>query len=128
MVFVDTSVWIDYFSGHHSRTTRLLLEYINSGQSIYSLPVIVQEILQGLRDENHIVDYIAKMEGLDFLSFDFQDSLEAARMYRTLRKQGVTPSTIDIQIARVCVRDKLQLLTEDRDFIKIAKKFEITLI
>ena len=127
-IFVDTNVWINYLAGRNTEKTKLLSELIESGQPIYTLPVIIQEILQGFKHDKDISANIELLDALNFLSFGFEDAVEAAKLYRTLRKYGITSTTIDLQIVAICLRDKLQLLTEDRDFLAIAEKFKLALL
>ena len=126
--FVDTSVWINYFRGNETEKTKALAHLIESGQPIYSLPVVVQEIMQGFRSDKDIPKEIVNLEALNFLSFDYQDAVEAARLYRLLRKSGITPTTIDLQIAAVCIKHKLHLLTEDSDFSAMGKKIQLSVV
>lgn len=125
--FVDTNVWINYLGGYDTEKTKRLSDLIESGQPIYALPVIIQEVLQGFKHDKDVAAHIDKLEALNFLQFEFQDAVEAANLYRALRKQGITPTTIDLQIAAICIRHGLQLLTEDSDFSAIAGKFNFSL-
>lgn len=127
-VFSDTSVWIDFLRGGETAKTKHLLELIESGQPVYSLPVIIQEILQGFKHEKDATSHLEKLEALNFLPFEFEDAVEAARLYRHLRKSGITPTTIDIQIVAVCLRHGFHLLTEDKDFEVISKKLGLALV
>jgi len=78
-VFVDTSVWIDYLSGQTTERVKLLSELISSGQPIYSLPVIVQEILQGYKHEKDTVVHADQFEGLTFLPFEYKDAVRSSQ-------------------------------------------------
>jgi predicted nucleic acid-binding protein len=126
-IFVDTNVWINYLGGYDTEKTRRLSDLVESGQPIYALPVIIQEVLQGFKHDKDVSAHIDKLEALNFLQFEFQDAVEAAGLYRALRKQGITPTTIDLQIAAICIRHGLRLLTEDTDFTAIAEKFNFAL-
>ena len=67
-VLVDTSVWIDYFNGTRSRETDLLDHYIRTDYPVYICPLILQEILQGFREDK---DYsIAKESLLEYGMLD----------------------------------------------------------
>ena len=127
-IFVDTNVWINYLSGRSTQKTERLAELIASGQPIYALPVIIQEILQGFRHDRDISAHIELLEALSFLSFGFEDAVEAAKIYRALRKSGITPTTIDLQIVAICLRHELHLLSEDKDFLAIAEKSNLVVI
>ena len=127
-VFVDTSVWINYLNGSDTKKSATLAELIKSGQPIYSLPVVIQEIFQGFKHDKDIEACLDHLGALVFLKFEFLDAVEAARMYRILRKRGITAATIDLQIASVCQRQGLHLLTNDRDFLAMSKILGLALV
>ncbi len=126
-VFVDTNIWINYFGGRNTEKTAQLSELIESGQPIYTVPVIIQEVLQGFKNDRDVSAHVDKLEALSIIQFEFQDAVEAAKLYRSLRKRGITSTTIDLQIAAICIRHELCLLTEDKDFSAIAEKFNFAL-
>ena len=126
---IDTSVWIDFFRGVPSRETTLLRDCIGQRDHIFITGVIAQEILQGIRDDplhQSIKDYLFLFDRLDA---DFSDHIEAANIYRGLRKTGVTISSpIDCLIAFIAIRHKVSLLHKDSDFTLIAKYYPLLIV
>lgn len=123
---VDTSVWIDFFRGDKTITTKSLLLLMDTNDIIVP-PIIIQEVLQGVIDKK-IVDIIENLFlGFKFISYDeYEAAFEAASLYRFLRKKGVTiRSSNDALIAWICKKHDLQLLHNDRDFTHISKHLSL---
>jgi len=117
MIFVDSSVWIDYFNGRLTRQTELLDEFLGN-ELIVIGDIVLTEILQGFQDDR---DFDRARKLLD--SFVFRPMLgrecaiKSAENYRILRKNGITVrKTIDVMIATFCIENHLPLLHSDRDF------------
>lgn len=121
-VIVDTSVWIDFFRGLSIPPVHLLMEIMDTNVIIIP-PVIVQEVLQGV-SEKKMADTIESLFfGFQFINYDsYEAALGAAELYRKMRAKGITVrSSIDIQIAWLCIKFNLSVLHKDRDFDNIAK-------
>lgn len=119
-VFVDTSAWLDFIRvGAQSDVGHALSDLLQKGDLIHSLPIIVQEVLQGFKSEERADEYADLFEGLTQLPFGPDEAREAAALYRSLRRKGITVQTADAQIAATCIRHKLKLLTLDKDFRRI---------
>lgn len=59
---------------------------------------------------------------LPMLAPSFEPHVQSARLYRALRRKGVTiRGTVDCIIASVCIETGAPLLTLDRDFLRIAE-------
>lgn len=119
---VDTSIWINYFNSVKDENSELLNQLIDSNQVIL-LPIIVQEILQGIKSDK-IFEVIKEL----LLSFHFMEhepvhaSIEAASLYRFLRQKGVTiRKPNDCLIAAICINNRVSLFHNDKDFDHIAK-------
>ncbi len=123
MILVDTSVWIDFFNGHRSAHADLLAASIADGEAIAVPGLVITEILLGLRGDAEASRILGLLDafgpGPEPTRFDH---VAAARLYRLCRGRGITVrSTIDCLIAQLCLRDGLDLLTRDRDFVGIAR-------
>jgi predicted nucleic acid-binding protein len=129
-MLVDTSVWIDYFNGHLSPQADRLAQAIADGESLALTGLIWTEILQGFRNDAEASRISGLLDAFDYVKEPSRaDYSEAARIYRTCRSRGYTiRSTIDCVIARVCLRDDLDLLCKDRDYPAIARCFPLRLI
>lgn len=118
MIFVDSSVLIDYFNGAETWQTEFLHSVLGSEVVVIG-DIILTEVLQGFRNDK---DYAkARSILLAFPCFDICGqtiALKSADNFRKLRKKGVTVrKTIDVVIATFCIEHDLTLLHNDRDFI-----------
>jgi len=120
VLLVDSSIWIEVFR----RRDPLDLEAITPLVEIATCLPVIQEVLQGMRDEKqHDVARAA------MLAFPIVESplttgvfLEAAALYRKGRKAGITiRSGVDCLVAVCALRNGLTVLHRDRDFDRIAE-------
>lgn len=119
MILIDSSVWIEIFR----RGTKLGPADVDLEDAVTCLPV-VQEVLQGFRDETA---YRRAREALLSLpvvespmSLDVYE--RAVDLYRLARRQGVTVrSSTDCLIASCAIRHDLTLLHRDRDYPALAR-------
>lgn len=121
-MLVDTSVWIDFFNGHESKHAQRLARAIEETEPIFIPGVVLTEILLGLNREAEAKRIASLLDAFEAVPEPARaDYIEAARIYRLCRGKGFTiRSTIDCLIARLCLRDRLPLLTKDGDFKAIA--------
>jgi predicted nucleic acid-binding protein len=120
VVLVDTSVWIEVFR----KETRFQLESVVATDEIVTCLPVVQEVLQGFRDERAFALARDAM-----LSFPVVESplrtevvLDAANLYRAARRAGLTVrSGVDCLIAACAIRNRLTVLHHERDFDLIAR-------
>jgi predicted nucleic acid-binding protein len=125
-IVVDSSLWIDFFnkktSSQIEHLKSLLIER-STASPVIILPVIMQEVLQGI-DKDQFFNLVKEdLEGLDFLYYKtYELTIEAARLYKSLRHKGITINKInDCLIAAICIDNKLPLFHNDKDFDNIAK-------
>ncbi len=122
-VLVDTSVWIDALNGNKTRQTILLDQLIDEGASVVLCPMIVQEILQGIKEDKDFREVKNNLSGFEMLSIDsLEAAYGAASLYRNARKHGVTiRKSNDCLIAFYSIFCKVALLHNDGDFNRIAE-------
>ena len=118
MIFVDTSVWIDFFNGKDSAEVQMLDSALGT-EAVAIGDLIALEILQGFKNDK---DYKAAKEMMDSLTvYDLlgESAVYAcAENYRALRKKGITiRKTADVIIATFCIENNFPLLFSDRDFL-----------
>jgi predicted nucleic acid-binding protein len=129
MILVDTTVWIDYFNGNYNAKTDLLDYYLENDLIIIG-DLILIELLQGFKLEK---DYnIAKklLDDLIYVDLAGKDiAEESIKNYRLLRKNGITVrKTIDMIIASYCIKNKIRLLHNDKDFDSIGKYLTLDMV
>ncbi|GAB3921062.1 type II toxin-antitoxin system VapC family toxin [Larkinella terrae] len=119
----DSSVWIDYFRKIESPQTDLLHTALLSDWTVWHCPTIRQEVLQGVKLPEELsrvqdnFDFLERLEVDPYLMAD-----KAARIYRFLRKQGVTiRKPNDCLIAAYAIQFNLKVVHSDVDFDRIAQ-------
>jgi len=124
-VLVDTSVWIDFFKGSDTSQVNMLTEYIETDETIYLCPTIIQEILQGITNDNQykkIKDYLMCFGVLNDDSLE--SALGAVKIYRALRKKGISiRKSNDCLIAHYAIKYALKIIHKDRDFDMILNHY-----
>ena len=122
MTLVDTTVWIDFFTGKANPQVDILELLISEGQDICICGMVLTEVLQGVREEKQYKKIHSYFQSLLFLPMTQDMHLHAAVIYRSLRKKGITVrKPIDCMIASVAITHKVQLLHNDKDFDPMAK-------
>jgi predicted nucleic acid-binding protein len=117
MVFVDSSVWIDFFNGRVTpETTRLGL--LLGEQPLLIGDLVLMEVLQGFRYEADVRRAERLLGSLDCDVLGGEALVRtSARNYRRLRQLGITPrSSIDVLIGTFCAENDHHVLACDRDF------------
>ena len=124
MYLVDTSVWIDAQSPRPRAKGRRLQELERSGAAYGLTGGILQEILQGVRDEISFRKTRARFSGLRIYHplDEVETHAAAALLYARCRWRGLTPrSSNDCLIAQIAIDHDLTLLHDDADYEKIAR-------
>ena len=114
----DTSIWIDFFSGNDSEEGNLLTNYLKEDFSVFTCPVIIQEVLQGIRDDKSFEEVKDSFLALPILTENPVDAaIGAAQIYRHLRKKGITiRKSNDCLIAYYALKNSIKVIHRDREF------------
>ncbi len=121
---VDRSVWslalwrprVDEDDSH----VRALRRNLESGDGIFLVGNILQELLDGLRSTKQFDRLLALLDPYPLLDLDRQTYVAAARLQSGCRSNGVNAGSIDSLIAAACCQHGFPLLTADKDFVRIA--------
>ncbi len=119
MFLVDTSVWVESFR----HPSRLRLEGLVDFDEIVTCLPVIQEVLQGFRDERAFRLARESMLALPIVESPLSLGVveEAVGLYRMARRQGRTVrSSIDCIIAACALRHGLVVLHRDRDYPTLA--------
>lgn len=90
--------------------------------------LILQEVLQGFRQDVAFRKVAGRLEAFPLLQLDRAHYVAAARLRRACAAAGVTASTGDCQIAAAAVAHGCGLLAADRDFEAIARHAPLRLV
>lgn len=122
MILVDTTVWIDFFKGADEPHVAILEDRIHGRDDLCICGLILTELLQGVRNDRQYREVKRDMDNLIYLPMQRDVFINAAAIYRSLRKRGITlRKPIDCMIASVAIANDIPLLHNDRDFDPIAK-------
>jgi predicted nucleic acid-binding protein len=120
VVLVDTSVWIEVFR----KPAGIDLEAVVDLEEVVTCLPVVQEVLQGFREQRHFELAREAMSNLPIVESPMRASVfdEAVDLFRAARRQGVTVrSGVDCLIAACALRNGLTVLHHDRDFDRLAR-------
>lgn len=131
-VLVDTSVWSLALRRRKTlppvAEVSLLKELIENQEEIITLGIILQELLQGIRDPQQYRSIFKAMRPFPLLEPNREDYEYAAHLSNLCRSKGIQASTIDFLISAVCLNHKSVLLMTDKDFLHISKYCDLKLL
>lgn len=126
MIFVDTSVWVDFFAGRDLRHVATLERLILDEEDLALCGIVLTEILQGIANDSAYHRVRQRLRPLIMLPMPETVFIKAADIYRSLRKQGTTiRKTNDCIIAATVLEHQCRLLHNDKDFEPIAEYFPL---
>ncbi|MGH7896519.1 MAG: type II toxin-antitoxin system VapC family toxin [Candidatus Binatia bacterium] len=120
MILVDTSVWVAVLS----RRPPFRLESRIDFREVVTCPVVVQEVLQGIRDESAFRRVRTSLLALPMVEspVPIDRFIEAATLHRLARAAGKSVRAgADCLIAAFAIRHDLEVLHRDRDFGALAE-------
>jgi predicted nucleic acid-binding protein len=103
-----------------------LQKAIEAGDGIFTTGLVLQELLQGFHGpRNRIVQSFSSIPAVTPAR---EDHIEAAALRNLCRRKGIETGTIEVLLAQLCIRHRLEMLTTDRDFARIARVAPLTLV
>ena len=120
MFLVDTSIWIEVFR----KDSRLALPSVVELEEVVTCLPVIQEVLQGLRDEAAFRGAREAMFAFPMVESPLRAEVfeQAVDLYRAARRSGLTVrSSTDCLIAACALRSGLTVLHHDRDYPIIAQ-------
>ena len=128
-ILVDTSVWSAVLrrSEDHNQDTKKLLAELIAGNLVQMMGPIRQEILTGVREDAQfdiLKNHLAAFPDVPITTGDY---VTAAIYFNQCRRKGIQGSNTDYLICAVAVRNRMQILTTDKDFKEFKKVLPIEL-
>ncbi len=128
-MIVDSSVWVDYFNGRDTPQARRLTAALVAHETVALLDLVLAEVLQGFRDDGAFDRAREALTALPRPRLGTSTYIGAARLFRRLRRRGVTVrGTIDCIVAQACLELDAPLLARDSDFAAIARHSELRMV
>jgi predicted nucleic acid-binding protein len=126
MVFVDTSVWIEFFAGRDGPEVNTLIQLLDEGHTILYSGLVLQELFQGIASDTDRVQVEAHFHPFIEIFPTRETHKLAADLYRAARKRGFQiRSSIDCLFAACCLKQNARILARDRDFNYLAQVSEL---
>lgn len=128
-LFVDTSVWslaLRRDEASDQLIVRRLRGALEGGDGVFTTGLVLQELLQGFRGPKARDAIVDRFASLPLLIPDRTDHVEAAELRNACRRNGIQVGTIDVLLARLCVRHDLVMLSTDQDFTLMAPLVGLT--
>jgi hypothetical protein len=128
-VLVDTYIW-SHALRHKNPDTKLseqLKDLIKDGRVVMIGP-IRQELLSGISDPSQFKRLRNKLSSFEDLPLLSEYFVKAAEFSNICRKKGTQGSTTDFLICAISSIQKLQIFTEDNDFLNYKKHLPIHLL
>ena len=119
MVLVDTSAWIQVFR----KNSKIQLESLVDLDEIVTCLPVIQEVLQGFREETAYRIARDSMLAFPMVESPLRAEVfdEAVELYRLARRTGRTiRSGVDCLIAACAIRNGLEVMHVDRDYDALA--------
>jgi predicted nucleic acid-binding protein len=129
-ILVDTSIWslaLRRPTGVINQESVLLKTIIAQGEDIYLLGIILQEVLQGVRNPKFFFALTEYFKAFPLIDLKREDYVRAAELKNHLIGKGKQASTIDVLIASVAISHHCHLFTADKHFTHIAEHSELKL-
>lgn len=122
MILADTSAWVEFDRATGSSIDVRLTQLITDDAAIAVTEPVVMEVLAGARTDPQERDLRRLLQRFQLHSVDPAADFEAAaRIYRTCRRNSVTPrGLIDCLIAAVAWRNNATVLANDIDLHRVA--------
>ena len=120
MILVDTTVWIEVFK----KREPLDLEKMVDLEEVATCLPIIQEVLQGFRDESAFRKARESMFNLAVIESPLEAGVfeEAVDLYRTARRNSITiRSSVDCLIAACALRHDFEVWHRNRDYPALAR-------
>jgi predicted nucleic acid-binding protein len=121
VVLIDTSIWIDFFQHPVSPHADRLEDLIREHNRAVLCGIVLQEVLQGIRDSKSHAATKERLTKLPYLDMNKEIHLAAASLYRSLRAKGITVPSADTSIAALAIINHIPLYSKDSHFNIIAK-------
>jgi predicted nucleic acid-binding protein len=128
-VIVDTSVWslaLRRNAPEDNLYVNELKDLIKESR-VQLIGPVRQELLNGIKHENHFNSLKDHLRGFKDLELETDDYELASEYFNKARKKGIQGSNTDFLICAVSTRNKMPILTTDKDFQNFQSVLPVTL-
>ncbi|MCP4977964.1 MAG: PIN domain-containing protein [Maribacter sp.] len=125
-ILVDTCIWSQVLRKKTPNLdlTKQLKDFINDGRVVMIGP-IRQELLSGISNPAQFNKLKHTLSFFEDIILETDHFVKAAEFSNLCRKNGLQGSTTDFLICAVANLEKLEILTDDSDFVNYNKYLKI---
>jgi predicted nucleic acid-binding protein len=130
-LIIDTSVWSEALRRKKNTVNSsetIVRKIIENDDEIVLLGFILQEILTGISNEKLFSEIKDILDDFQYLDITKNDYIYASELSNKCRSKGIIAGSIDFLIASTAIRNELQLVTFDKDFINISKHSDLNIL
>lgn len=129
-IIFDTSIWIELIQRKNTEKVLLLRSYILTNQPLWLTPTIIQEVLQGAKNNQEFEQLKNSLLGYYCLMINPVDAaIKSAQLYSSLRQKGVTiRKPNDCLIASYAIHFNVEICHNDSDFDLIAQNSSLKIM
>jgi len=121
MTLIDTSAWIDFFRGKEPLATQV--EKLLEENQVATCGPILTELGRGFRSEKEKQKVLGLFSGCRHLAQPIDLWEAAGEIGFALKRAGSTVKSFDLLIAAYAISHQTPLLSTDKDFKLIQKRF-----
>jgi predicted nucleic acid-binding protein len=118
LVVIDTSIWIDHFSGRRTSETDALSLLIRNRQAAY-VGVILAELLRGRQTPSDRARLEERLAGATYLEMSRPVWRSAGAIAAELDARGERVALTDVFVAAITIEGNHELFTRDKHFERI---------
>jgi len=130
-LLIDTSVWSEALRRKEkslNSSETLVRRIIENNEEIVIIGIILQEILSGITNQKQFSEIESILSDFAYIDITKEDYIHAAELRNKCKQKGITAGSFDFLIASVAIKNKLTLVTYDKDFINISKYTELKIL
>jgi hypothetical protein len=130
-LIIDTSVWSEALRRKKNTVNSsetIVRKIIENDDEIVLLGIILQEILTGISNEKLFSEIKDILDDFVYLDITKNDYIYASELSNKCRSKGIIAGSIDFLIASAAIRNELQLVAFDKDFINISKHSDLKIL
>ncbi len=128
---IDTSVWSEALRRKKNTVNSsetVVRKIIENDDEIILLGIILQEILTGISSKKLFSEIKDILDDFVYIDITKKDYIYASELSNKCRSKGIIAGSIDFLIASTAIRNELQLVTFDKDFINISKHSNLKIL
>jgi predicted nucleic acid-binding protein len=114
-------------SASTAAAVQTLVRAIESGETILTTGLVLQELLQGFLGPRARTQILDRFSAVPLIVPDRDDHVRAAELRNDCQRAGIQVGTIDALLAQICIRHDLTMLSTDNDFQHIAGRCDLKL-